>query len=145
MPSASVICAALSFAAGFALATAFFFAGAAAFLLAGFAFFAPCRASCCATASSTETVQPSRGARCLGYLEGFVDGYAISDHLAETVGVKLNAFCLPKSRDLTSRLVRSVLAHLDRQPPNPEGSTATLVAAALSRTFPCTELLEPRK
>ena len=107
------------------------------------------RADCLAAegnlAASPEPDQPSRGARCLGYLEGFVDGYAISDHLAETVGVKLNAFCLPKSRDLTSCLVRSVLAHLDRQPPNPEGSTATLVAAALSRTFPCTELLEPRK
>ena len=87
------------------------------------------RADCLAAegnlAASPEPDQPSRG--------------------AETVGVKLNAFCLPKSRDLTSRLVRSVLAHLDRQPPNPEGSTATLVAAALSRTFPCTELLEPRK
>ena len=107
------------------------------------------RADCLAAesnlAASPDPDQTSRGARCLGYLEGFVDGYAISDHLAETVGVKLNAFCLPKSRDLTSRLVRSVLAHLDRQPPNPEGSTATLVAAALSRTFPCTELLEPGK
>ena len=97
------------------------------------------------SAASPNAYQSPKGARCLGYLEGFVDGYAVSDHLAESVGVKLNAFCLPKSADLSYRLVRSVLAYLDRQPPNPEGSTATLVAAALSRTFPCTELLEPRK
>jgi Rap1a immunity proteins len=84
-------------------------------------------------------------ARCVGYVEGFADGYAISDFLAESVGVKLNAFCLPPGRDLSYRLVRAVLAHLERQPPNPEGSTATLVASALAKTFPCTEALEPKK
>ena len=97
------------------------------------------------SATSPNTYQSPKGARCLGYLEGFVDGYAVSDHLAESVGVKLNAFCLPKSADLSYRLVRSVLAYLDRQPPNPEASTAALVAAALSRTFPCAEPLEPRR
>jgi len=95
--------------------------------------------------ASITAYKSAKGARCIGYLEGFVDGYAISDHLAETVGVKLNAFCLPKSPDLSYRLVRSVLAHLDRQPPNPESGTATLVAAALSKTFPCAEPLEPKK
>ena len=98
-----------------------------------------------ASAASPNAYQSPRGARCLGYLEGFVDGYAVSDHLAESVGVTLKAFCLPKSADLSYRLVRSVLAYLDRQPPNPESSTATLVAAALSRTFPCAEPLEPRR
>ena len=98
-----------------------------------------------ASAASPNAYQSPRGARCLGYLEGFVDGYAVSDHLAESVGVTLNAFCLPKSADLSYRLVRSVLAYLDRQPPNPESGTATLVAAALSRTFPCAEPLEPRR
>ena len=97
------------------------------------------------SATSPNTYQSPKGARCLGYLEGFVDGYAVSDHLAESVGVKLNAFCLPKGADLSYRLVRSVLAYLDRQPPNPEASTAALVAAALSRTFPCAEPLEPRR
>ncbi|MBP5997150.1 MAG: hypothetical protein KA535_04290 [Azonexus sp.] len=86
-----------------------------------------------------------KAARCIAYVEGFADGYAVSDFLAESVGVKLNAFCLPKSPDLTYRLVRSVLAHLERQPPNPEGSTATLVAGALSKAFPCAESLEPKK
>ena len=86
-----------------------------------------------------------RAARCIGYVEGFADGYAISDFLAESVGVKLNAFCLPAGRDLSYRLVRAVLAHLERQPPNPEGSTATLVAGALSKAFPCAESLEPKK
>ena len=98
-----------------------------------------------ANAASPETYQSPRGARCIGYLEGFADGYAVSDHLAESVGVKLNALCLPKSPDLSYRMVRSVLAHLDRLPPNLEGSTASMVAAALSRTFACTELLEPKK
>jgi len=96
-------------------------------------------------ATSPNAYQSPKGARCLGYLEGFVDGYAVSDRLAESVGVKLNAFCLPKSADLSYRLVRSVLAYLDRQPPNPEGGTAAIVAAALSRTFPCGEPLEPRR
>ena len=86
-----------------------------------------------------------KAARCIAYVEGFVDGYAISDFLAESVGVKLNAFCLPAGRDLSYRLVRAVLAHLERQPPNPEGSTATLVAGALSKAFPCAESLEPKK
>jgi hypothetical protein len=86
-----------------------------------------------------------RAARCIAYVEGFADGYAISDFLAESVGVKLNAFCLPSGRDLSYRMVRAVLAHLERQPPNPEGSTATLVAGALAKTFPCVEPLEPKK
>ena len=86
-----------------------------------------------------------RAARCIAYVEGFADGYAVSDFLAESVGVKLNAFCLPAGRDLSYRLVRAVLAHLERQPPNPEGSTATLVAGALSKAFPCAESLEPKK
>ncbi len=86
-----------------------------------------------------------RAARCIGYVEGFADGYAISDFLAESVGVKLNAFCLPPGRDLSYRIVRAVLAHLERQPSNPEGSTATLVAGALAKTFPCAEPLEPKK
>ena len=98
-----------------------------------------------ANAASPNVYQSPRGARCIGYVEGFADGYAISDFLSEKVGVKLNAFCLPTGPDLTYRLVRSVLAHLDRQPPNPESSTATLVAAALSKTFPCAEPLEPKK
>ena len=98
-----------------------------------------------ANAARPDVYQSPKGARCIGYIEGFADGYAISDFLSEKVGVKLNAFCLPNSPDLTYRLVRSVLAHLDRQPPNPESSTATLVAAALSKTFPCTEPLEPKK
>ena len=89
--------------------------------------------------------QSARGARCIGYVEGFADGYAVSDFLAESVGIRLNAFCLPAGRDLSYRLVRAVLSHLERQPPNPESSTATLVAAALAKTFPCTEALEPRK
>jgi hypothetical protein len=98
-----------------------------------------------ANATRPDVYQSPKGTRCIGYIEGFADGYAVGDFLAETVGVKVNAFCLPKSPDLTYRLVRSVLAHLDRQPPNPESSTATLVAAALSKTFPCTEPLEPKK
>ena len=69
----------------------------------------------------------------------------MNDFLAESVGVKLNAFCLPAGRNLSYRLVRAVLAHLERQPPNPETGTATLVAAALSKAFPCTEPLEPKK
>ncbi|MDR2187255.1 MAG: hypothetical protein LBE62_04280 [Azonexus sp.] len=82
-------------------------------------------------------------ARCLGYVMGFADGYAVSDYLAEKVGVRLNAFCLPKDADLPQRLVRAVLSQLDRLPPKIDGSAATLTAAALARSFPCA--IEPDK
>ena len=98
-----------------------------------------------AKSSRLDPYSSPRAARCIAYVEGFADGYAISDFLAESVGVKLNAFCLPTGRDLSYRLVRAVLAHLERQPPNPEGSTATLVAGAMSKAFPCAESLEPKK
>ena len=80
-----------------------------------------------------------------GYLAGFADGYAIGDFLSEKVGVKLNAFCLPKTPDLSSRLVRAVLGGFDRVPPNTGVNTATLVASSLSRSFPCADSLEPKK
>jgi Rap1a immunity proteins len=89
--------------------------------------------------------QSIRGARCMAYVAGFADGYAVSDYLADRVGVRLNAFCLPPDRDLPYRMLRAVLAHLDRQPPKSDISTATLVAGALAKTFPCGESLEPRK
>ncbi|MDD2741031.1 MAG: Rap1a/Tai family immunity protein, partial [Rhodocyclaceae bacterium] len=86
-----------------------------------------------------------RGARCVGYVSGFVDGYAVSDYLAEKVGVSLNAICIPGKKDLPYRLVLSVLVHLENLPPNSPSSTATLVAAALAKTFPCTDQLESMK
>lgn len=89
--------------------------------------------------------QSVRGARCTGYVSGFVDGYAVSDYLAEKVGVSLNAICITDKKDLSYRLVRSVLVHLENLPPNAPSSTATLVAAALSKTFPCSNQLESIK
>ncbi len=86
-----------------------------------------------------------RSARCIAYVAGFADGYAVSDFLADKVGIKLNAFCLPNESDLSARLVRAVLAHFEHLPPNPSGSTATLVASALAKSFPCTNTLEPKK
>lgn len=94
---------------------------------------------------STDPYQSVRSARCIAYVAGFADGYAVSDYLADKVGVKLNAFCLPNDDNLSARLVRSVLAHLDRQPPNSTASTAMLVAGALAKTFPCADSLEPKK
>jgi hypothetical protein len=94
---------------------------------------------------NSDPFESIRSARCIAYVAGFADSYAVSDYLAEKVGVKLNAFCLPKDIDLPPRLVRSVLAHLDRQPPNTTASTAMLVAGALAKTFPCTDSLEPKK
>lgn len=94
---------------------------------------------------NSDPYQSIRSSRCIGYLAGFADSYAVSDYLAERVGVKLNAFCLPNDSNLPPRLVRSVLAHLDRQPPTTTASTAMLVAGALAKTFPCTDSLEPKK
>ena len=95
--------------------------------------------------TSSDPYQSIRSTRCMSYISGFADGYAVSDYLAEKVGVSLNAICLPKDKDLPYRMVRSVLSHLERLPPNPPTSTATLVAAALAKTFPCADQLEPKK
>ena len=89
--------------------------------------------------------QSIRGARCMAYVAGFADGYGVGDFLASKVGVNLNAICLPNDSDLPYRLVRSVLSHLERQPPHNKASTATLVAGALSISFPCTEPPETKK
>lgn len=94
---------------------------------------------------SSDPYQSVRSGRCIGYLAGFADGYAVADFLSEKVGVKINAFCLPKSPDLSPRLVRAVLGGFDRVPPKTGVNTATLVASSLARSFPCAESLEPKK
>lgn len=82
--------------------------------------------------------QSLRSARCLAYVSGFADGYGVSDFLARKVDVQLNAFCLPAEKDdLQYRLVRAVVGHLERQPPNADAPVRTLVAGALSKAFPC--------
>ena len=87
-----------------------------------------------------------RSTRCLSYVAGVADGYAVGDYLAERVGVRLNAFCLPKNDpELSMRLVRAVVIHVERMPPNATTGTATLVAGAFARAFPCSDSLEPRK
>lgn len=94
---------------------------------------------------SSDPYDAVKSGRCISYVAGFADGYAVSDYLADKVGLKLNAFCLPNQGDLSSRLVRAVLAHLEHLPPNPSGSTAMLVASALAKSFPCPDSLEPKK
>lgn len=86
-----------------------------------------------------------QSARCIYYVSGFADGYAVSDYLADKVGLKLNAFCLPNDPNLAPRLVRAVLAHLEYLPPKPSGTTATQVASALAKSFSCPDSLEPKK
>jgi hypothetical protein len=95
--------------------------------------------------TSADPYQSIRSARCMSYISGFADGYAVGDYLAEKVGVSLNAICLPRDQNLPYRMVRSVLSHLDHLPPKPASSTAMLVAAALAKTFPCADQLEPKK
>ena len=94
---------------------------------------------------SSDPFQAIRSARCIAYVAGFADSYGVSDYLAEQVGVKLNAFCLPKDADLSMRLVRAVVIHVERVPPNTTVSPATLVAGALAKAFPCSDSLEPKK
>ncbi|MGE5490667.1 MAG: Rap1a/Tai family immunity protein [Actinomycetota bacterium] len=77
--------------------------------------------------------------RCMSYVAGFADGYAVGDYLGGQVGVQLNAFCLPKADDLQYRMVRAVVSHLERQPPNSQASSRMLVAGALSKAFPCAQ------
>lgn len=93
----------------------------------------------------SDPIQSIRSSRCIAYVAGFADGYSVSDYLAGQVGLKLNAFCLPNDPDLSMRLVRAVTIHVERVPPNTTMSTATLVAGALAKAFPCPEVLEPKK
>ncbi len=86
---------------------------------------------------SGDPYQSIKSARCISYVAGFADSYAVSEYLAGKIGVGLNAFCLPKDPDLTRRLVRAVAIHVERVPPNSTASTATLVAGALAKAFPC--------
>ncbi|WP_298398799.1 Rap1a/Tai family immunity protein [uncultured Azonexus sp.] len=86
-----------------------------------------------------------RSNRCISYVAGFADGYAVGDFLAGKIGVRINAFCLPNDADLSLRLVRAVVIHVERVPPDTTVTTATLVAGALAKAFPCPEVLEPKK
>jgi hypothetical protein len=88
---------------------------------------------------SSDPFQAIRSARCIAYVAGFADSYAISEYLASKVGVKLNAFCLPIDPDLSMRLVRAVAIHLERVPPKTTVGPSTLVAGALAKAFPCSD------
>ncbi|GAB1367816.1 hypothetical protein MASR1M42_03640 [Azonexus hydrophilus] len=57
--------------------------------------------------------------------------------ITEKIGVRLNAFCLPQDRELSRRLVRAVVIHVERVPP--ETTVSNLVAGALAKAFPCPE------
>lgn len=101
---------------------------------------ADCQAaeSALAGQKTADPYQSAHAARCMAYVSGFADGYAVSDFLAGKVGVQLNAFCLPDEKDDRQyRLVRAVVAHLEKQPPNANASSRTLVAGALAKAFPC--------
>jgi hypothetical protein len=80
------------------------------------------------------------GTRCLAYLQGFADGYGISEVLARRVGIEFAAFCLPQDIDM-QRLVRAVLLYLSRNPLPPETLAVVpadqVTIAALSRAFAC--------
>ena len=104
-----------------------------------------CRAAEASYSGEKEAELTPAGIRCQSYVMGVADGYAIGEYLARQAGLGLNAFCLPKDADLPRRLVRSVAIHLERMPPGSRTSTATLVAGALAKSFPCAESLEPRK
>ena len=97
------------------------------------------------TQQKQDPYQSVRSARCLGYVAGFADAYSVSDYLADKIGVRLNAFCLPNDPDLTPRLVRAVLLQLERVPPGATAGTARIVASALAKSFPCADSLEPKK
>lgn len=91
------------------------------------------------SAGSESPKHSLQGERCISYIDGFADGYTVGNFLAEKVGVKLNAFCLPKTTDLTLRMVRAVVIHIGHAPPGSTASSSTLVAGALAKTFPCAD------
>ena len=67
---------------------------------------------------SSDPFQAIRSARCIAYVAGFADSYAVTDYLTE---------------------------HVERVPPNTTVSPATLVAGAFAKSFPCSDSLEPKK
>ncbi|WP_234087614.1 Rap1a/Tai family immunity protein [Azonexus sp. R2A61] len=94
---------------------------------------------------NSDPIFAMRSGRCISYVAGFADGYAVSDYLAGKIGMKINAFCLPNDDDLSMRLVRAVVIHVERVPPSTTATTATLVAGALAKAFPCPDSLESKK
>ena len=88
---------------------------------------------------ATDPYQSIRTTRCLAYITGVADGYEIGNFLADKVGVTLNAWCLPQDGDLSYRMIRAVVAHLEKQPPGTTAPSRKLVASALARAFPCPE------
>lgn len=80
-----------------------------------------------------------RGTRCISYLAGFVDGYAIADYLASRVDLRLGGICIPKEEDITPRMVRAIIAQFERMPAKVSQGTAEITAAALARHFPCND------
>lgn len=94
---------------------------------------------------ATDPVLALKSRRCQAYVSGFADGYTLSDRLAEKIGVRIGAFCLPNDPELLHRLVRAVVIHVERVPPDTTVGTATLVAGALAKSFPCSETLESKK
>ncbi len=93
---------------------------------------------------SSDPFKSIRSARCIAVCRRLCRWLRGQQHPAEQVSIKLNAFCLPNDPDLSMRLVRAVTIHVERVPPNTTMSTATLVAGALAKAFPCTKRLNPR-
>ncbi|MCK6413067.1 MAG: hypothetical protein L6Q55_11675 [Azonexus sp.] len=85
-----------------------------------------------------------RATRCISYLAGFADGYAVADYLGGKIGLQIAAFCPPKDENLAPRMVRALLAQFDRMPPQIRQGTAEITAAAFARSFPCNEKLETK-
>ena len=65
--------------------------------------------------------QSVQGARCPRYVAGFADGCGVADYLAGKVGVQPTPSARPPTATCRYRLVRAVLAHLEKQPPNTGG------------------------
>ncbi len=85
--------------------------------------------------------QQIRSTRCIAYVSGVADGYAVGEHLAKSVGLGLGAFCLPADDEIQRRLVGAVVRHLERLPAatRQAGQPGPLVAGALAKAFPCSE------
>jgi hypothetical protein len=83
--------------------------------------------------------QQIRSTRCIAYVSGVADGYAVGEHLAKSVGLGLVAFCLPADDEIQRRLVGAVVRHLERLPAatRQAGQPGPLVAGALAQAFSC--------
>jgi Rap1a immunity proteins len=75
------------------------------------------------------------GATCLGWVEGFRDGFTVHDELL-AVPEKDRMICLPRAVT-TAQIVRVIKKYVADNPDKAHRATRYVASLALARAFPC--------